>query len=40
MDALEIFVATGRGPNSDILFPGKGMIETDNKGWIEGKGSY
>ncbi|MFP4654070.1 MAG: dihydrolipoyl dehydrogenase [Methanohalobium sp.] len=31
----EILVATGRGPNSDILRPDKGGIKTDNKGWIE-----
>ncbi len=34
VEAEEIFIATGRGPNSDILHPEKGMIETDNKGWI------
>jgi mycothione reductase len=34
VEAEEIFIATGRGPNSDILHPEKGMIETDSKGWI------
>jgi len=30
----EILVATGRGPNTDILHPEKGGIKIDNKGWI------
>ncbi len=30
----EILVATGRGPNTDILHPEKGGIKTDEKGWI------
>jgi mycothione reductase len=32
--AEEILVATGRGPNTDVLHPEKGGIETDRKGWI------
>ncbi|UCG37651.1 MAG: dihydrolipoyl dehydrogenase [Candidatus Bathyarchaeota archaeon] len=32
--ADEILVATGRGPNTDILHPEKAGIETDKKGWI------
>jgi len=32
--ADEILVATGRGPNTDVLHPEKGGIETDEKGWI------
>ena len=31
----EILVATGRTPNSDILHPDKGGIETDDRGWIK-----
>ncbi|ADI73064.1 FAD-dependent pyridine nucleotide-disulfide oxidoreductase [Methanohalobium evestigatum Z-7303] len=31
----DILVATGRGPNTDILRPEKGGIETDEKGWIK-----
>lgn len=34
VDAEEILVATGRGPNTDILHPKKGEIDTDSKGWI------
>ena len=34
VEAEEMFIATGRGPNSDILHPDLGMIETDKKGWI------
>ncbi|MBN1133395.1 MAG: dihydrolipoyl dehydrogenase [Methanosarcinaceae archaeon] len=34
MFAEEILVATGRGPNTDILHPEKGGIETDSIGWI------
>lgn len=30
----ELLVATGRGPNTDILHPEKGGIKTDEKGWI------
>lgn len=30
----EILVATGRGPNTDILHPEKSGIKTDDKGWI------
>ncbi|HLB70894.1 MAG TPA: dihydrolipoyl dehydrogenase [Candidatus Methanoperedens sp.] len=32
--ADEILVATGRGPNTDILHPEKGGIKTDAEGWI------
>ncbi|MDH5663891.1 MAG: dihydrolipoyl dehydrogenase, partial [Candidatus Bathyarchaeota archaeon] len=32
--ADEILVATGRGPNTDILHPERGGIETDERGWI------
>jgi len=32
--ADEILVATGRGPNTDILHPEKAEIETDKRGWI------
>jgi len=34
ISAQEILIATGRAPNSDILKPEKGGIET-NKGWIK-----
>ena len=30
----EILIATGRSPNTDVLHPEKGSIETDEKGWI------
>ncbi|MDH5462240.1 MAG: FAD-dependent oxidoreductase, partial [Candidatus Bathyarchaeota archaeon] len=30
----EILIATGRGPNTDVLHPERGGIETDEKGWI------
>ena len=30
----EILVATGRGPNTDILHPERGGIKIDEKGWI------
>lgn len=30
----EILIATGRGPNSDILHPERGDIKTDEKGWL------
>jgi len=32
--ADEILIASGRGPNSDILHPERGGINTDEKGWI------
>jgi dihydrolipoamide dehydrogenase len=32
--ADEILIATGRSPNTDILHPERGGIETDEKGWI------
>ncbi len=32
--AEEILVASGRGPNTDILHPEKAGIKTDEKGWI------
>jgi dihydrolipoamide dehydrogenase len=32
--ADEILVASGRGPNTDILHPEKAGIKTDEKGWI------
>ena len=32
--ADEILIATGRGPNTDILHPERGGIETDERGWI------
>ncbi len=32
--ADEILIATGRGPNTDVLHPERGGIETDEKGWI------
>ncbi len=32
--ADEILVASGRGPNTDILHPEKGGIQTNEKGWI------
>ena len=30
----EILLATGRGPNTEILRPEKGNVNTDNSGWI------
>ena len=30
----EILLATGRGPNTEILHPEKGNVKTDNSGWI------
>jgi len=30
----DILVAAGRGPNTDILHPDRGGIETDSRGWI------
>lgn len=32
--ADEVLIATGRGPNTDILNPEAGGIKTDEKGWI------
>jgi dihydrolipoamide dehydrogenase len=32
--ADEILIATGRGPNTDLLHPENGGIETDGRGWI------
>jgi mycothione reductase len=32
--AEEILIATGRGPNTDLLHPEKAGIETDKNGWI------
>ncbi len=32
--AHEVLVASGRGPNTDILHPERGGIKTDEKGWI------
>ena len=32
--ADEILVATGRGPNTDVIHPERGGIETDKRGWI------
>jgi mycothione reductase len=32
--AAEVLIATGRGPNTDILHPGKAGIKTDKEGWI------
>jgi len=32
--AEEILVATGRGPNTDVLHPERGKIKTDQRGWI------
>ena len=32
--ADEILIATGRGPNTDMLHPERGGIETDKRGWI------
>ena len=32
--ADEILVATGRGPNTDVLHPERGGIKTDGRGWI------
>lgn len=33
--ADEILVATGRSPNTDILHPEKGNVDTDERGWIK-----
>jgi dihydrolipoamide dehydrogenase len=32
--ADEILIATGRGPNTDVLHPERGGLETDKRGWI------
>jgi len=32
--AEEILVASGRGPNTDIIHPEKGNIKVDSEGWI------
>jgi dihydrolipoamide dehydrogenase len=32
--ADEILIATGRGPNADVLHPERGGVETDKRGWI------
>jgi dihydrolipoamide dehydrogenase len=32
--AGEMLIATGRGPNTDILHPKRGGIKTDKRGWI------
>ena len=32
--ADEILIATGRGPNTDVLHPERAGIDTDKKGWI------
>jgi len=32
--ADEILIATGRGPNTDVLHPERGGVETDKRGWI------
>lgn len=34
IEAEEILIAAGRGPNTDILHPERGEIETDKNGWI------
>jgi dihydrolipoamide dehydrogenase len=34
IEAEEILIAAGRGPNTDILHPERGGIETDREGWI------
>jgi mycothione reductase len=34
MTAHEILVASGRGPNTDILHPEKAGVKTDREGWI------
>ena len=31
----EVLIATGRSPNTDILHPEKGGVETDERGWIK-----
>jgi mycothione reductase len=32
--ADEILIATGRGPNTDVIHPERGGIKTDKRGWI------
>ncbi len=32
--ADEMLIATGRGPNTDVLHPERGGVETDERGWI------
>ena len=32
--ADEILIATGRGPNTDVLHPERGGVEIDERGWI------
>ncbi len=32
--ADEILIAAGRGPNTDVLHPERGGVETDERGWI------
>ena len=32
--ADEILIATGRAPNTDVLHPERGEVETDKRGWI------
>jgi len=34
ISADEILIATGRGPNTDVLHPERGGIEKDERGWI------
>lgn len=34
ISAGELFVASGRSPNTDILHPERGGVKTDEKGWI------
>jgi len=34
ISADEILIATGRGPNTDVLHPERGGIDTDERGWI------
>jgi len=34
ISADEILLATGRGPNTDVLHPERAGIETDERGWI------
>jgi len=34
ISADEILIATGRGPNTDVLHPERGGIETEERGWI------
>jgi dihydrolipoamide dehydrogenase len=34
INAEEILIASGRGPNTDILHPEKAGIKTDNQGWV------